>query len=206
MTFLTSPSWRSRLSMDPTSIEWRVGVHRLCSRAGQLARATSGSSGYDLASAEDEELTILPGAVALVRTGLALELPPGLEGQVRSRSGLAARNGVFVLNSPGTIDSDYRGEVKVVLANFGKVPFSVFPGDRIAQLVFIQVPNVCLVAVDELAPTGRGAGGFGSSGNTPIESTPQKHPSYCRNTPGGGEETCRTPLDEETSSGSGASD
>ncbi|MCX6084781.1 MAG: dUTP diphosphatase [Caldiserica bacterium] len=167
--------------MDPTSTELRVGVHRLVSRAGQLARATSGSSGYDLASGEDGELTILPGAVALVRTGLALELPPGLEGQVRSRSGLAARSGVFVLNSPGTIDSDYRGEVKVVLANFGDAPCSVFPGDHIAQLVFIQVPNVCLVAVDELAPTERGAGGFGSSGNTPIESTPQKHPSYCRN-------------------------
>jgi len=156
MTFLTLPSWQCRLSMDPTSTELRVGVHRLVSRAGQLVRATSGSSGYDLASAEDGELTILPGAVALVRTGLALELPPGLEGQVRSRSGLAARSGVFVLNSPGTIDSDYRGEMKVVLANFGGAPFSVFPGDRIAQLVFIKVPNVCLVAVDELAPTERG--------------------------------------------------
>jgi len=99
-----------------------------------------------------------------VRTGLALELPPGLEGQVRSRSGLAARSGVFVLNSPGTIDSDYRGEVKVVLANLGDAPFSVFPGDRIAQLVFMEVPNVCLVAVDEMTPTERGAGGFGSSG------------------------------------------
>jgi dUTP pyrophosphatase len=164
MTYLTSPSWRFRLSMDPTSIEWRVGVHRLSSRAGQLARATSGSSGYDLASAEDGDLTILPGAIALVRTGLAFELPPGLEGQVRSRSGLAAKSSVFVLNSPGTIDSDYRGEVKVVLANFGTVPFAVFPGDRIAQLVFIQVPSVRLVAVDELAPTERGAGGFGSSG------------------------------------------
>jgi len=168
MTFLTLPSWQCRLSMDPTSTELRVGVHRLVSRAGQLVRATSGSSGYDLASAEDGELTILPGAVALVRTGLALELPPGLEGQVRSRSGLAARSGVFVLNSPGTIDSDYRGEMKVVLANFGGAPFSVFPGDRIAQLVFIKVPNVCLVAVDELAPTERGGGGFGSSGNAPL--------------------------------------
>ena len=154
--------------MDPTNTELRVGVQRLVACAGQLAHATPGSSGYDLASAEDGELTILPGNVALVRTGLALELPPGLEGQVRSRSGLAAKSGVFVLNSPGTIDSDYRGEVKVVLANFGDAPFPVLPGDRIAQLVFIQVPNVCLVAVDELVPTGRGAGGFGSSGNTPL--------------------------------------
>jgi len=164
MTFLTPPSWQCRLFMDPKSSELRVGVSRLIPRAGQLARATPGSSGYDLASAEDGELTILPGAVVLVRTGLALELPPGLEGQVRSRSGLAARSGVFVLNSPGTIDSDYRGEVKVVLANFGDAPFSVFPGDRIAQLVFMEVPNVCLVAVDEMTPTERGAGGFGSSG------------------------------------------
>src|SRR5664280_1509588 len=164
MTSLTPRSWQCRLSMDPTSTELRVGVHRLVSRAGQLARATSGSSGYDLASAEDGELIILPGSVALVRTGLALELPSGLEGQVRSRSGLAARSGVFVLNSPGTVDSDYRGEVKVVLANFGTTPFSVFPGDRIAQLVFMQVPSVCLVAVDEMGPTERGTGGFGSSG------------------------------------------
>jgi dUTP pyrophosphatase len=181
MTSLTPPSWRCRSFMDPARTEWRVGVCRLVARAGNLTRATSGSSGYDLASAEDQQLKILPGAVALVRTGWALELPPGLEGQVRSRSGLAARSSVFVLNSPGTIDSDYRGEVKVVLANFGNAPFSVSPGDRIAQLVFVQVPNVCLVAVDELTATERGAGGFGSSGNTVIDSTPQKHPSYCRN-------------------------
>src|ERR1035437_9642333 len=119
MTSLTRRSWQCRLSMDPTSTELRVGIHRLVSRAGQLVRATSGSSGYDLASAEDRELIILPGAVALVRTGLALGLPSGLEGQVRSRSGLAPSSGVFVLNSPGTVDSDIRGEVKVVLANCG---------------------------------------------------------------------------------------
>jgi dUTP pyrophosphatase len=159
--------------MDPKNAELRVGVRRLDPRARQLTRATSGSSGFDLASAEDGELTILPGTVALVRTGLAFELPLGVEGQVRSRSGLAARRGVFVLNSPGTIDSDYRGEVKVVLANFGDSSFSVFPGDRIAQLVFMEVPSVFLVAVDEMAPTDRGAGGFGSSGNAPLESTPR---------------------------------
>jgi hypothetical protein len=119
---------------------------------------------------------------------------------------LAARSGVFVLNSPGTIDSDYRGEVKVVLANFGRAPFSVSPGDRIAQLVFMEVPNVCLVAVDEMAPTERGDGGFGSTGNAPLESTPQEHPSYCENILGGIEKTCRTPLDRETCSGSGALD
>jgi dUTP pyrophosphatase len=155
--------------MDTKNAELRIGVHRLIPGAGQLVRATSGSSGYDLASAEGAELSIPPGAVALVRTGLALELPPGVEGQVRSRSGLAARNGVFVLNSPGTIDSDYRGEVKIVLANLGAAPFVVVPGDRIAQLVFMQVPSVCLVTVDELVPTGRGSGGFGSSGSAPLD-------------------------------------
>jgi dUTP pyrophosphatase len=193
MMFLTPRSWQCQLFMDPKSAELRVGVRRLVPCAGQLTRATSGSSGYDLASAEDGELTILPGSVGLVRTGLALELPAGLEGQVRSRSGLAARNGVFVLNSPGTIDSDYRGEVKIVLANFGASPFSVLPGDRIAQLVFMQVPSVCLVAVDEVAPTERGTGGFGSSGNTSLENA----------TPIG--KRCGTPVDTDESSGSGAS-
>jgi len=188
MMFLTLPSWRCRSFMDPARAEWRVGVCRLVERAGNLKRATSGSSGFDLASAEEQQLTILPGTVALVRTGLALELPPGLEGQVRSRSGLAARSSVFVLNSPGTIDSDYRGEVKVVLANFGNAPFSVSLGDRIAQLVFSQVPNVVFVAVDELSATERGSGGFGSSGHMPIESTPGKSPSHCRDTAAGVEE------------------
>lgn len=188
MTSLTLPSCQYRSFMDPARAEWRVGVCRLVERAGNLKRATSGSSGFDLASAEEQQLTILPGAVALVRTGLALELPPGLEGQVRSRSGLAARSSVVVLNSPGTIDSDYRGEVKVVLANFGNAPFSVSPGDRIAQLVFAQVPTVCFVAVDELSTTERGSGGFGSSGHMPIESTPEKSPSHCRDTPAGIEE------------------
>jgi dUTP pyrophosphatase len=143
---------------------YSVGVRRLSPNAGQLTRATPGSSGYDLSSAEDAEIVIAPGAVALVRTGLALDLCPGIEAQVRSRSGLAARNGVFVLNSPGTIDSDYRGEVKIILANFSHVSFAVRPGDRIAQMVFIQVPDVVLSDVYELSQTERGEGGFGSSG------------------------------------------
>lgn len=150
--------------MDPKSPTCSVGVRRLIPNAGSLVRATSGSSGYDLSSAEDGEIVIAPGAVALVRTGIGLELCPGTEAQVRSRSGLAARNGVFVLNSPGTIDSDYRGEVKVVLANFGHVPFVVRPGERVAQIVFMQVPDVSLSEVAELSETERGAGGFGSSG------------------------------------------
>jgi len=157
--------------MDPARARWRVGVQRLVDHAGFPVRATPGSSGYDLSSGEDSELSIEPGHVGLVRTGIALELPPGLEGQVRSRSGLAAKCNVFVLNSPGTIDSDYRGEVKVVLANFGQESFVVAPGDRIAQLVFIEVPQVRLVAVNELAATERGSQGFGSSGNGPMDST-----------------------------------
>ncbi len=156
--------------MGRARIEWRVGVQRLVDRAGSLAQATPGSSGYDLSSAEDREVFIEPGHVGLVRTGIALELPPGLEGQVRSRSGLAAKSSVFVLNSPGTIDSDYRGEVKVVLANFGEAPFLVSPGDRIAQLVFIEVPEVRLIAVSSLTATKRGSSGFGSSGKAPVDS------------------------------------
>jgi dUTP pyrophosphatase len=150
--------------MDPKSHKYCVGVRRLSPNAGRLVRATLGSSGYDLSSAEDTEIVVAPGAVALVRTGIALELCPGIEAQVRSRSGMAARSGVFVLNSPGTIDSDYRGEVKIVLANFGHVPFSVRPGDRVAQMVFMQVPEVLLKEVEELSVTERGVGGFGSSG------------------------------------------
>jgi dUTP pyrophosphatase len=104
-----------------------------------------------------------------VRTGIALDLPPGLEGQVRSRSGLAAKSGLFVLNSPGTIDSDYRGEIKIILANLGKTPFVVCPGDRIAQLVFNEIPRISLSAVDTLTVTERGSAGFGSSGKVPLK-------------------------------------
>ena len=103
--------------------------------------------------------------MSLIRTGIALELGCGFEAQVRSRSGLAASKGVFVLNSPGTIDSDYQGEIKVVLANFGPEPHVVKPGDRIAQMVFMQLPEVTLDDVSELSVTERGEGGFGSSGS-----------------------------------------
>ena len=99
-----------------------------------------------------------------MRTGISLELHEGMEAQVRSRSGLAAKSGVFVLNSPGTIDSDYRGEVKVILANLGRAAFVVRPGDRVAQMVFMLVPDVLLTNVEELTETDRGAGGFGSTG------------------------------------------
>jgi dUTP pyrophosphatase len=139
--------------------------------------ATSGSSGADLTAAED--ITIFPGKVALVSTGvrIAFRSPPEgydrpvdhWEAQVRSRSGLAAKHGVFVLNSPGTIDEDYRGEIKVILLNTGTVPFKVKRGDRVAQIVFTRVWQAMFEryeekAFDEEFATERGSGGFGSTG------------------------------------------
>lgn len=105
-----------------------------------------------------------PGAVALVPTGLTIELPTGTEGQVRPRSGLAAKHGITVLNSPGTIDSDYRGEVKVILINHSKTPFAIERGERIAQLVVARYESVEFVPASELTDTSRGSGGFGSTG------------------------------------------
>ncbi|MBN2538284.1 dUTP diphosphatase [candidate division WOR-3 bacterium] len=139
----------------------RVRV-RLLAGGNLPARQTPGSSGFDLAAAE--ECVVGPGSWRVVRTGIALELPDGLEAQVRARSGLAARHGVGVLNGPGTVDSDYRGEVKVVLFNLGRDPFDVQPGDRIAQLVFASLTPVELEPCDELSSTGRASGGFGHTG------------------------------------------
>jgi dUTP pyrophosphatase len=122
---------------------------------------TSGAAGMDLAADVAEPLWIAPGARALVPTGLALAIPPGYEGQVRPRSGLALRHGLTLLNSPGTIDSDYRGELQVLLINLGSEPCCVRRGDRIAQLVIAPVTRAALNEVDQLDLTGRGAGGFG---------------------------------------------
>ncbi len=126
------------------------------------AYATSGSSGIDLRSAED--LCIPPGEWRAVSTGLRIELPSGYEAQIRPRSGLALRYGVTVLNSPGTVDSDYRGELKVILINHGKETFEVKRGDRIAQLVIVRVERVDIKEVEELEETERGEGGFGHTG------------------------------------------
>jgi dUTP pyrophosphatase len=147
----------------------RVRVQRLpAARDLPLpAPASPGSAGLDLRAAlpEDiEEVVLHPGARALIPTGLVLEIPPGWEGQVRPRSGLALRHGIGLLNSPGTIDSDYRGEVGVILINLGDSPFPVRRGDRIAQLVFARVEPVEWEESDTLAETGRGEGGFGSTG------------------------------------------
>lgn len=122
------------------------------------------ASGLDLLAAVDDAICLDPGQRILVPTGLAMALPAGFEGQVRPRSGLAAKNGVTVLNTPGTIDADYRGEVKVILINLGDAPFTVERGARIAQLVIAPVLQANIVEVDVLSETTRGGGGFGSTG------------------------------------------
>jgi len=124
-------------------------------------KASLGAAGFDLVSVEDA--TIKPMDRAVISTGIAMEVPPGFEAQVRPRSGLAAKYGVTVLNSPGTIDSDYRGEVKVILQNFGPT-FVVKKGERIAQVVIQRVPSIQFETVEELTDTTRGTGGLGSTG------------------------------------------
>lgn len=127
---------------------------------------TEGAAGMDLIAAvpEGEPTVLQPGARAMVPTGLAIALPQGFEAQVRPRSGLAAKNGVTVLNSPGTVDCDYRGEVKVILVNLGQEAFTIERGTRIAQMVIAPVTQARLREVETLDETARGAGGFGSTG------------------------------------------
>ena len=124
------------------------------------------AAGADLCAAIDDELTLAPGSRALVPTGFAIALPPGYEAQVRPRSGLALRHGVTCLNSPGTIDADYRGPLCVILANLGSEPFVVRRGDRIAQLVVAPVSRASFAVVYELPETARAANGFGSTGHS----------------------------------------
>lgn len=125
---------------------------------------TEGSAGFDLPAAVEADLVLQPGERALVPTGIYLSLPLGFEAQVRPRSGLALRNGVTLLNSPGTIDSDYRGMVQVILINLGPEPFVVHRGDRIAQMVIAPVVQAHLEVVEELDETERSGGGFGHTG------------------------------------------
>lgn len=126
--------------------------------------ATQGSAGMDVYAALDEAMEIEPGKVVMVPTSLAIALKPGFECQVRSRSGLAAKNGIFALNAPGTIDSDYRGEVKIILANFSEMPFTINRGDRIAQMVIARYEKISWELSESLPDTDRGGGGFGSTG------------------------------------------
>jgi len=124
------------------------------------------AAGLDLTAAVDMPVTLAPGERALVPTGLAMALPAGFEAQVRPRSGLAAKHGVTVLNTPGTIDADYRGEVKVILINLGDAPFEIVRGERIAQMVIAPVLQAQIREVETLSDTARGTGGFGSTGRS----------------------------------------
>jgi dUTP pyrophosphatase len=143
----------------------KVDIRRLPHGEGLPLPAyeTAGAAGMDLRAAE--EMTLSPGAWALVPTGLSIALPEGYEAQVRPRSGLAVKHGVTVLNAPGTIDCDYRGEVKVPLINHGQQDFVISRGDRIAQMVIAPVTRIAWHEVDVLDETARGVGGFGSSGS-----------------------------------------
>ncbi len=155
-----------------------VKVKRLPAGAGLPlpAAQTMGSAGFDLMAAVAADLTLAPGAYLLVPTGIALELPPGFEAQIRPRSGLAMKHGVTVLNAPGTIDADYRGEVGVILVNAGTQPFEITWGLRIAQLVVAEALPVTWEETDALSETDRGAGGFGSTG---LEAAQEKETASC---------------------------
>ena len=126
--------------------------------------ATPGSAGVDLRADLDESLTLEPGQTVAIPTGIAIALPEGWEAQVRPRSGLALKYSLGMLNSPGTIDSDYRGEIKILLTNFGKEPYVLNPGERIAQLVVAKAYGPAWIEVEKLPETDRGSGGFGHSG------------------------------------------
>ncbi len=143
-----------------------VRVRRLAHAADLAlpAPASPHSAGVDLRAAVGEDVILAPGARALVPTGLVIELPIGCEGQIRPRSGLALRHGVTLLNAPGTLDADYRGELQVLLINHGQEPFVVRRGERVAQLVVARFETVVWDEVQELAPSARGDGGFGSTG------------------------------------------
>jgi len=145
---------------EPIPVRITLDPHAFAPPAYQ----TEHSAGMDVYAAVSEPLTVLPGRVVAVPTGVHLEIPPGYEAQVRPRSGLALRHGIGIPNGPGTIDSDYRGELQVLLINFGSEPYIVQRGDRVAQLVFASVARVSLTVAGELQDTVRGDGGFGHSG------------------------------------------
>ncbi|MGC2813103.1 MAG: dUTP diphosphatase [Bradyrhizobium sp.] len=150
------------------STEVKVNIRRLPHGEGLALPAyqSAHAAGLDLLAAvpADTPMILAPGQHALIPTGLTIELPPGYEAQVRPRSGLAARHGVTVLNAPGTVDADYRGEIGVLLINHGDAPFPIRRGERIAQMVFAPVIQVELVPATSLSATDRGSGGFGSTG------------------------------------------
>ena len=144
----------------------KVGIKRLAHAEGLALPfyATTGSAGLDLLAAVDKEIELQPGARMAVPCGIAIELPLGVEAQVRPRSGLALNHGITCLNAPGTIDSDYRGEIKAILINHGDQPFKIARGAKIAQMVIARHEQAELVETTELSESVRGAGGFGSTG------------------------------------------
>ncbi|MCY3703251.1 MAG: dUTP diphosphatase [Rhodospirillales bacterium] len=151
--------------MTASETSLTVRIRRLPHALNELpARMTEGSSGFDLPAAIPEAMTLAPGATIVVPTGLTLEIPEGYEGQVRPRSGLALRHGITVLNGPGTIDADYRGEVAVILVNHGHEPHVIERGARVAQLVIQRLTAIRFEEVQQLSATHRGSGGFGSTG------------------------------------------
>jgi dUTP pyrophosphatase len=179
---VTTSSAKSRVSAAPSlpAPNVTVAIKQLYNAAGMALPAyqTEQAAGLDLAAAiaEGEGITVKPGGRVLVPTGLVLELPIGYEGQVRPRSGLALRHGVTVLNSPGTIDADYRGEVSVLLVNLGPEPVMIHRGDRIAQLVIAPVVQARLVPTVTVSETARGGGGFGSTGRTDLKEVKSNSP------------------------------
>jgi len=162
-TGLTADTTRITIAHTRTGSRFAVTVRGTFAEGCTPSYATEGSAGADLRACVDQAVVLGPGDRAAVPTGVRLEIPPGHEGQVRPRSGLAAKHGVTILNAPGTIDSDYRGEVRVVMVNLSKEPYTIAPGDRIAQLIIAPVQQVTFVAAD-LAESERGEGGFGSTG------------------------------------------
>ena len=142
----------------------KILIKRLSKEVSLPKYETSGSSGMDLAANIDANINIDPGKTAIIPTGLALSIPKGFEVQIRPRSGLAAKQKISVLNTPGTIDADYRGEIKIILINLGQETFKVENGLRIAQMVVCPVVQAQLKEVDDLNETERGKGGFGSTG------------------------------------------
>ena len=145
----------------------KIRINRISSSTNDVslpAYATGGSAGMDIFSAVDRPMPVQPGETVLVPTGFSIELPQGFEAQIRPRSGLAIKHSIGIMNAPGTIDSDYRGEVKVVLTNFGKNEFIINRGDRIAQMIISRYERVEWELSDSLNDTERGAGGFGSTG------------------------------------------
>ena len=142
----------------------KIQIKKLSNEVLTPKYETSGSSGMDIAAYIKQDITIEPGEKALIPTGFSLSIPLGHEVQIRPRSGLAAKKGITILNTPGTIDSDYRGEIKVILINLSKDGFSVKNGERIAQMVVCPIKQVVVEEVKELSETNRGIGGFGSTG------------------------------------------